>query len=213
MKKSIFRMLLFAACFTACFSGCRRKPVETETQSETESQTQSETSKATETQQQSETKKQAETQKQSEKKKQTTVKTPTVSVPQTQTTEAVQTPTTEPPSQQCPYCGNWYYTSLYADGTSDYSNHVAAEEQNAFNDSDSTQYYTGDDGTEYAQCPYCFQWFSTLPDASGYTPYGEHIAAESAYAAQQAQEEYYQCPNCGNWVTASEYQDHITNGW
>lgn len=213
MKKRILQLLLFSFCCTVCFSGCRRKPTETETQSETETQKQTETIKQTETEKQTETKKQTETQKQSETKKATV--TPNTVAPQTNATE--QTQATEPASQQCPYCGNWYYIATYADGTSDYSLHVAAEEQaqqSVPDDYDPSQYYTGNDGTEYAQCEYCYQWFSTAQDASGYSPYADHVAAESAYAAmQQPQEEYVQCPVCGNWVTPTEYQDHVTYGY
>ncbi|MDO5539761.1 MAG: hypothetical protein Q4F83_06770 [Eubacteriales bacterium] len=200
MKKHICQLLLVSFCCMACFSGCRRKPVETETQSETETQTQPETIKQTETQKQSETKK-------------ATVTPNSVTA---QTDAPTQTQTTEPASQQCPYCGNWYYIATYADGTSDYSIHVAAEEQaqqSVPDDYDPSQYYTGNDGTEYAQCEYCYQWFSTAQDANGYSPYADHVAAESAYAAMQQQEEYVQCPVCGNWVTASEYQDHVTYGY
>lgn len=216
MKKRILRLFLFSVCCTICFSGCRRKIAEPETQSET--QTQSETTAESETQKQSETKKQPETEKKAATQKTATQKPKTAAakpVTQAPATEAAQTPTTEPPSQQCPYCGNWYYTTPYGDGTSDYSNHVAAEEAQlaAPDDYDSSQYYMGDDGIEYAQCPYCYQWFSTAQDSTGYSPYADHVAAESAYAMQQSQEEYYQCPNCGNWVTAYEYQEHIANGW
>ncbi|MDO4345619.1 MAG: hypothetical protein Q4C50_12555, partial [Eubacteriales bacterium] len=138
---------------------------------------------------------------------------------QTTATETPQTAATEPPSQPCPYCGTWYYTTPYADGTSDYSIHVAAEEQaaqasqDALNGIYTTDYQTTADGSLYAQCPYCFQWFSDMADQSGYSPYAQHVAAESAYAAQIANEEYVQCPYCGNWVTQSEYQDHMNVGW
>lgn len=220
MKQRTWRLFLLSACCMVCFSGCRRKITEPETetqiQSETITETQSET--ITEIQKQPETKKQPETEKKATAQNpKTTAAKPVTQTPATQApaTEAVQTPTTEPPSQQCPYCGYWYYTTSYGDGTSDYSNHVAAEEAQlaASEDYDASQYYTGNDGVEYAQCPYCYQWFSTAQDATGYSPYSDHVAAEAAYAAQQSQEEYYQCPYCGNWVTAYEYQEHIANGW
>lgn len=204
-------LLLLSFCSLICLSGCRRKPIEPQTETQTQKQTQSETEKQTETKKQTETRKQTETKKKTETQKATAAATPT---PQT---EQVQAPPTAPPSQQCPYCGNWYYTTAYADGTSDYSNHVAEEEQAAIpSDYDPSQYYTGNDGTEYAQCQYCFQWFSTVPDASGYSQYADHVAAEAAYAAtlsEQQQEDYVQCPNCVTWVTGSEYQDHIANGY
>lgn len=226
MRKRMYLLLLCVLCCAAGVSGCRRKPIETEpeTQTETTSETQTETQKQIETQKQSETQKAEKTQPETVKK--TTV-TPSTQTPQTnaQTTtpmtesETPQTQATEAPSQACPYCGVWYYTTLYADGTSDYSNHVAAEEAyiNSSNYTDPSydpnQYYTDNAGNQYAQCEYCFQYISTTPDASGYSPYAEHVAAEAAYAASQANQDYVQCPYCGNWVTQSEYQEHMANGW
>lgn len=221
MKKKIRTALLLTLSCTLVFSGCRRKPVETEPETQKQTETESET-KQTETEKETETQKattkQTETQKATTK--QTEAKT-TVTPSQAQTT-APQTETQQteaPATAQCPYCGYWYYTSTYQDGTSDYSIHVASEEAaiQASTDAssyDSSDYYTGTDGTQYAQCQYCFQWFSTAADASGYSPYSEHVAQESAYAAQMGYEaEYVQCPNCGNWVTPSEYNEHIANGW
>ena len=213
-------------------SGCRRKPVETEpateTQSETQTEAQTETKKETEAQTETAKQTQPQTEKktvqQTEKKVTVTPTQPQTQVqvqPQTQPqttapqTEAPQTEASAP--AQCPYCGGWFSTAgQETAGTSEYSSHVAQEEayiasQNGY---DPSQYQTANDGTQYAQCQYCFQWFSTTPDASGYSPYSEHVAIESAYAAQIGLEaEYVQCPNCGGWVTPAEYDVHIANGW
>ena len=151
---------------------------------------------------------------------QTQAQTQPQTQPQTQATQAQS-------SSQCQYCGGWFYTTPYADGTSDYTNHVAQEEaylisiggtpgssNNTQSGYDSSQYYTDNSGGQYGQCQYCFQWFSTYTDASGYSEYSQHVAQESAYAASMGmQAEYIQCPNCGAWVTPSEYETHIANGW
>ena len=82
------------------------------------------------------------------------------------------------------------------------------------NTADSSYNYDYNSGYASDQCPYCGQWFSTAPDASGYSPYGEHLAAESAYAATYAAEQgqqYQECPYCGQWLDSATYQDHITN--
>lgn len=221
MKARKYMLLLLALCCLVGFSGCRRAPAETETSSETVKETTSETAKVTETQKQT-TEKQTETQQQTVKK---TSVTPSTQTPQTQTAASeTQAQTTENAAQQCPYCYNWFSTTLQADGTSEYSTHVAAEESylqsiqsstNAADDSytDDYNYQTGADGNLYAQCPYCFQWFPDTTNAGGYSQYADHVAAEVAYAAQIAGEDLVQCPNCGNWVTPEEYQDHINNGW
>lgn len=219
MKARKYMLLLLALCCIAGFSGCRRAPAETETSSETVKETTSETEKVTETQKQT-TEKQTETQQQTVKK---TSVTPSTQTPQTAASET-QAQTTESATQQCPYCYSWFSTTLQADGTSEYSTHVAAEEsylqsiQSSTNAADNSytddyNYQTGADGNLYAQCPYCFQWFSDTADAGGYSQYADHVAAEAAYAAQIAGEDLVQCPNCGNWVTPEEYQDHINNGW
>lgn len=219
MKKRGCTILLLMLGCTMALSGCRRKPVETEPATETQSETQTETKKETEVQ--TETAKQ--TQPQTEKKtvKQTEKKV-TVTPTQPQTQAQTQPQTTAPQTEasapaQCPYCGGWFSTAgQETGGTSEYRSHVDQEEAYiaSLNGYDSSQYQTGNDGTQYAQCQYCFQWLSTTPDASGYSPYSEHVAIESAYAAQiGAEAEYYQCPNCGTWVTPAEYDVHIANGW
>lgn len=219
MKKRGCTILILMLGCTIALSGCRRKPVETEPATETQSETQTETKK--ETEKQTETAKQTQPQTEKETVKQTEKKV-TVTPTQPQTQAQTQPQTTAPQTEasapaQCPYCGGWFSTAgQETSGTSEYSSHVAQEEayiasQNGY---DSSQYQTSSDGTQYAQCQYCFQWFSTTPDASGYSPYSEHVAIESAYAAQIGLEaEYFQCPNCGTWVTASEYDVHIANGW
>lgn len=224
MKRRAQLFLMIALCIAGA-SGCRRKPIETESQAPTEAETQSEpqteTGKATEPLTEKITEKESETQKKTT--------TPTrVTANKTQKNTAAGAAT-----QACPYCGNSFSTTAAADGSSEYSAHVAQEEAyirsigkdpatylssgsagtGTQSSSDSSGYQTGSDGTLYAQCPYCFQWFSDAADASGYSPYAEHIAAEAAYANQQSNEDYVQCPNCGNWVTQDEYQEHINNGW
>ncbi|MDO4523396.1 MAG: hypothetical protein Q4B57_09670 [Eubacteriales bacterium] len=217
MKKRVC-ILLLALTVSLALSGCRRRPIETEAQTETEtiSETETETKKETETEK--------ETVKQTEKKasSKTTVapKTTTQTLPQSPITTS-QTPQSEttaqteaPASSQCPYCGQWFSSAITADGSSEYSNHVYYE-QNAGDDSayDSSGYYTGSDGAQYAQCPYCFQSFSTAADESGYSPYSEHVAQESAYAATLDDGTYTQCPYCGLWLGSDDYADHIANGW
>lgn len=222
MRKRIQWLLLIMVCCTLVLPGCRRKPIETE--SETETQSETVTEKKTEKLTEKATEKQSETQQQTTKR--TTV-TPnsTAQTPQTDTQAATtasetqpsetQAPQTDAASQQCPYCYNWFSTASLEDGSSEYSSHVAQEEAYIASQGgyDSSSYYTDGSGVQYAQCEYCFQWFSTAADASGYSPYADHIAAETAYAMQNNNEEYVQCPNCGNWVTQSEYNDHIANGW
>lgn len=222
MRKRIHWLLLVMVCCALILPGCRRKPIETETETTSETETESETN--TEKQTKKETEKQSETQRQTNKR--TTV-TPnsTTQTPQTNTqasetqaqTQAAETnaPATEASSQQCPYCYGWYSTASTGDGSSEYSSHVAQEEAYIASQSgyDPNSYYIDNNGGQYAQCEYCFQWFSTAADASGYSPYADHVAAEAAYAAQSGYEEYIQCPYCGNWVTQSDYNDHITYGW
>ncbi len=210
MKKRMQLLWLIALCLVLTLAGCRRKPIETE------SETQSETEKATEklTEWETETTKltQPATERQSETKKETakkTTKKTSVTPSTTKQTEAVAT-------QMCPYCGNSFSTVAGADGSSPYSTHVAQEEayiNSQQGGEDTPGYQTGSDGNLYAQCPYCYQWFLDVADESGYSPYADHVAAESAYANQEAEEDYVQCPNCGNWVTPEEYQQHISNGW
>lgn len=219
MKKYTQAVFLLALCCAVGLSGCRRKLTPEELQSETASETKQEviTEQVTETQTFTQKQTQAQTQRQ------TAAKTTVTPNTQKQTQKQTQAQTTEAPAQtqQCPYCGNWFSTTISADGTSEYSSHVAQEEAyaktteatNSASSYDGSDYQTGSDGTLYAQCPYCFQWFSDAPDASGYSPYADHVAAEAAYAAQQQNEDYVQCPNCGNWVTQEEYQEHIANGW
>lgn len=225
MKKRMRQLLMLLVCCALLLPGCRRKPIETETQTETETETKKET--------ETEKKTEKPTEKQSETKRETTKRT-TVS-PNSSTNNAPRTPSTNQAQSEsqaqtsaasydyCPYCGGSFSTTLSSDGASEYSSHVAQEEAyiaSINNGSGSTnQDYGSDDGGQYdssgqyAQCNYCFQWFSTAADASGYSPYADHIAAETAYAMQTGQEEYVQCPNCGNWVTPSDYNDHIANGW
>lgn len=208
MKRHAQFFFLIAMC-TLCAAGCRRKPITAETQAQTEAETQSvqqETEAVTEAATEQATEKESETQKQQAKKP------TTITANKTQKSTENTDPTAT--AQACPYCGNQFSTAPNADGSSEYSAHVAQEE--AYIESiggDVSDYQTGSDGTLYAQCPYCFQWFSDAPDASGYSPYAEHVAAETAYANQMANEDYVQCPNCGNWVTQSEYQQHIAYGW
>lgn len=218
MRKRIQWLLLIMVCCTLVLPGCRRKPIETE--SETETQSETVTEKKTEKPTEKKTEKQSETQRQTNKRTtvtpNSTAQTPqsNTQVSETQPSET-QAPQTNAASQQCPYCYGWFSTASLEDGSSEYSNHVAQEEAYIASQGgyDSSSYYTDGSGVQYAQCEYCFQWFSTAADASGYSPYSDHVAAEAAYAAQIANAEYVQCPNCGNWVTQSEYNDHINNGW
>lgn len=232
MKKRMHWLLLMLVCCAIVLPGCRRKPIETETQTETQTETESETEKKTEKQ----TEKKSEKQTETNKRKTVSPNSSTNNAPRTPGTNQTQsetTATTEASAQEntydtCPYCGGSFSTTLLADGTSEYSSHVAQEEAyidyiNGTSGNTTTDpnqnYDSSDDGGQfdstgqYGQCTYCFQWFSTVPDASGYSPYANHIAAEEAYAMQNSQEEYLQCPNCGNWVTQSDYNDHIANGW
>ncbi len=214
MRKKFYSVLLLTLSCTLIFSGCRRKPIETEKETETETETQTETESETAKQTEKETEK--ETTKQTEKKTTVAAQTQTTVTAQTNAVQTETQQTEAPSSSQCPYCGNWFYTTVGEDGTSDYSRHIAAEEADAEDISayDESTYSTGTDGVTYAQCQYCFQWFSTVPDESGYSPYNQHVAQESAYAAQMGYDaEYVQCPYCGNWVTSSEYDVHIANGW
>lgn len=249
-------LLLAVLCLSVGLSGCRRKPIETETQEETASETQTEKSKTTETEKQSEDQTEAGTKKTtSNTAKKTTTVTPSsiaanpVASPKP-SSSAKPSPSPKPAAQTqtqvCPYCAGSFSTVAGADGSSEYSSHVAQEEayiraiggdpatyqsgsQNSGTDGSqggssdnqgsgtdggwSGDYEVGSDGSLYAQCPYCFQWFSDTADSTGYSPYAQHVAAEAAYYNQQSNEEYVQCPICGNWVTQSEYQVHQTNGW
>lgn len=222
-KRRVHAFLLLALGCSLIFSGCRRKPVETESETTSETETETETEK--ETEKQSETKKETEKQKQSETQKQTEKKTTvtpntTVQTPTSETT-APQTEAAAAATDQCPYCYNWFSTAQNADGSSEYSTHVAAEkayaEQNNYsgandNDYDPSEYYTDPYGGEYAQCGYCGQWFSTAADDTGYSPYSEHVANEAAYAAQMSASNYVQCPYCGYWVSEADYEYHTANG-
>ncbi len=206
MKQRTLLLFLAALCALGA-SGCRRKPIVTETQAQTETAKELATEAASETEALAKAT-ETVTEKESETEKQPTKIRANLTQKETEQSEmAVAT-------QNCPYCGNPFSTVAGSDGISEYDAHVAQEE--AYIDAiggDASDYQTGADGTLYAQCPYCFQWFSDAPGADGYSAYAEHVAAESAYANQMANEEYVQCPNCGNWVTQSEYQDHINGGW
>ena len=99
-------------------------------------------------------------------------------------------------------------TSDSGDDSNTASDSSSGSDDNSYSNSDSTSGYASD------QCPYCGQWFSTAPDESGYSPYGEHLAAESAYAAASAAQQgqqYQECPYCGQWLDPITYQDHVTN--
>lgn len=221
MKKRARILLLLMLSCTLTLSGCRRKPIETEMQTESETQSETLSEKETEKETQKTTKAQTEPETEKETQKQTSKVTVSPTQPQTQKQSETQAQTQDQSSSQCQYCGGWFYTTPNADGTSDYSNHVAQEEAyiasiggTTNSGSDSSQYYTDNSGSQYAQCQYCFQWFSTASDANGYSEYSQHVAAEAAYAASMGMTaEYVQCPNCGAWVTPSEYDTHIANGW
>lgn len=222
MKKRARILLLLMLSCTLTLSGCRRKPIETEMQTESETQSETLSEKETEKETQKTTKTQTEpTEKETQKQTSKVTVSPTQPQTQKQSETQAQTQAQEQSSSQCQYCGGWFYTTPNADGTSDYSNHVAQEEAyiasiggTTNSGSDSSQYYTDNSGSQYAQCQYCFQWFSTASDANGYSEYSQHVAAEAAYAASMGMTaEYVQCPNCGAWVTPSEYDTHIANGW
>ena len=85
------------------------------------------------------------------------------------------------------------------------------------------------DGTGNAesaqQCPYCGEWFSTLPDGDLWNPYDRHMLEErdSQQGGEQAYEypedtgtaeaEMVQCPDCGNWYEAGNiFRNHICEG-
>lgn len=219
MKKRTHILLLLLLGCTLAFTGCRRKPIETE--SETQSETQTETETETQTEKTTKVQTEAETEKETQKQTNKVTVSPTQPQTQSETQAQTQAQTEAQQSAQCQYCGGWFYTTTNSDGTSDYSNHVAQEEAylasiggSSDSDYDASQYYTDDSGSQYAQCQYCFQWFSTTSDSSGYSEYSQHVAQESAYAASMGMvAEYVQCPNCGAWVTPSEYDTHIANGW
>lgn len=252
MRRRIRLLLLAVLCLSIGLSGCRRKPIETETQKETAaSETQTEKDAGTEKQSESKTEKTTEsgTKKtpQSTAQKHTTVTPSSITPKPSSSPQKSPSPSPKGQTQTCPYCAGSFSTVTGADGSSEYSSHVAQEEayiraiggdpatyQSGVPSStpDSSQgngsggqtggttgngdwsgYQTGDDGTLYAQCPYCFQWFSDTADSTGYSPYAQHVAAETAYLNQQGGEEYVQCPICGNWVTQSDYQVHQANGW
>lgn len=217
---------------------------ESETQSETltekatEKQTEKQAEKVTEKATKKQTEKQTETASASKKTDQSTQKT---SVAPSETNPTEQGGSSDSSSTQiCPYCYQSFSTVQNADGTSEYSTHYAQEkayadmygiqpssdasdsgddintDSDSSSGSDDSSYSNSDYNSGYAsdQCPYCGQWFSTAPDESGYSPYGEHLAAESAYsaasAAQQGQQ-YQECPYCGQWLDPATYQDHVTN--
>ncbi len=240
MKKRMHWLLLTLVCCALVLPGCRRKPIETETQTETQSETESETESKTEKAAKKESEKQSETNKRKTVSPNSSTsnapRTPSTNQKQSETqAQSETTAPTEAPAQEytyntCPYCGGSFSTNLLDDGTSEYSNHVAQEEayidyingtsgNTNSNSNTNPDYDSSDDGGQfdstgqYGQCNYCFQWFSTVPDASGYSPYANHVAAEEAYAMQNSHEKYLLCPNCGNWVTQSDYNDHIANGW
>lgn len=67
------------------------------------------------------------------------------------------------------------------------------------------------------QCPYCGQWFSTLPDGDLWNPYDRHVLEErdSAQSEQETEEteEMVQCPDCGNWYESGNvFRNHICEG-
>ena len=232
MKKGYRLLFLLAFSLTLLLSGCRRTPIETETEVQTETETETETEKQTEKKKETEKETEKQTEKQTTKQTEKTTVSPNTSnsavTPQTnQNTDTNAT-------SMCPYCYNYFSTQTGADGSSVYSSHVAQEEAYLIsiggtpitgssgtgssgsgdnNSSDSDTSYSDTNNGGYAQCEYCFQWFSTDPGVSGYSPYSEHVAAEAAYSAQSYEQDYYQCPNCGNWVTYTEYQYHISGGY
>ena len=228
-------LLLLSLSSTLLLSGCRRKPVDPvqpQTETETQKMTETETEKTTEKVTEKVTEKQTEkvTEKQTEKpaakpatEKQTDKKQPT----STKTTVAPSQPVNPSPNgggatNTCPYCCGSFSTVPGADGVSEYTSHVGAEEayieytksQGTYTDPNagattpSNQY----GGTATAQCPYCWGWYST-DSTYGYSEYSQHLAAEEANSYQQSTVEYTQCPYCGLWIDPYSYQDHITYGY
>ena len=187
MKKTWKLMLLLAVSSTLLLSGCRRKPVATETETETETQTETETETETEkiTEKQTERKTAASSTKKpstSQTEKKTSVQ------PNETNTNKNNTSANSSATQTCPYCYQSFSTTPDSDGSSEYSRHYAQEKAYAdmygIQPDDTSSDSTSSDSSSssgssdsYAQCPYCYQWFSTTPDASGYSPYGEHEAA------------------------------------
>ena len=54
-----------------------------------------------------------------------------------------------------------------------------------------------------AQCQYCGEWFSTIQDESGTSPYGRHVAQEGNNydITENQQDSTAQCPYCGGWFS------------
>lgn len=237
MRKTWKYLLLIAASSAFLLTGCRRQPIETESETNSETQTEKITEKQTEKSTEKITEKSTGKQTETEKKTSSSGSANKTNNQSSQKTSVApsETNATESSSTQiCPYCYQSFSTVQNADGTSEYSIHYAQEKAYAdmygiqpssdsadSSSSDGTNNYDSsssdssyDNGYAYDQCPYCGQWFSTAPDASGYSPYGEHLAAESAYAASSAAQQgqqYQECPYCGQWLDPVTYQDHVAN--
>lgn len=226
MKRTKKVLFLLALGSTLMFSGCRRAAVETESESETQTETASETEteKTTEKSTEKETEKTTKKTSSSSKKSSKTSVSPSKSGSSSSSSSS--STTSDSGTKQCPYCYGTFSTATDANGDSEYSTHYAQEKAYAdlygiepsgtsdstTSETDSSTSSSGTD-TGYSQCPYCFQWFSTASDSSGYSPYGEHLASEEAYAAQNADETYQQCSYCGLWLDADTYADHMANGY
>lgn len=214
MKHTWKLMFLLAISSSLLLSGCRRKPVETEVV--TEKQTEKLTERESETEKITEKQTEKKTSASSSQTKKTSVQ-PNENVNKQNTSAADNSP-----KQACPYCYQNFSTKTDADGTSEYSRHYAQEKAYAdlygiqpggATSDDTTTDNSSSGSSDYAQCPYCYQWFSTTPDTSGYSPYGEHEAAEAAYNATSSTQQYQECPYCGLWLDSNTYLDHITNGY
>lgn len=220
MKKFTYLLLLLSLSSVVLFSGCRRKPIEqieiiTETESESETEIETETESETETE--AETKKAKNTKKQTTQKEKTKTEKETDKKTVTPSTPANPSGTT---SDMCPYCFGTFSTIPNGDGSSEYSEHVAAEEayieymksQGLYTDPSPSANTNNYNNAGSAQCTYCWGWFST-DSTYGYSEYSQHMAMEEANAYQQNQIQYTQCPYCGLYIDPVSYQDHVTYGY
>lgn len=84
---------------------------------------------------------------------------------------------------------------------------------------------TASGGEDMQQCPYCGEWYSTVPDGDLWNPYDRHVLEErdSAQGEEQTYEypdpeetadgEMVQCPDCGNWYEEGNvFRNHVCEG-